>query len=33
MKLPYIRDEVNATGQRVVVTGASGTIGRAIAPS
>ncbi|MFN8125948.1 MAG: SDR family NAD(P)-dependent oxidoreductase [Candidatus Nanopelagicales bacterium] len=31
MKIPYIHDEVDATGKRVIITGASGTFGRAIA--
>lgn len=30
MKIPYIHDNVDATGKRVLVTGASGTFGRAI---
>lgn len=31
MRMPYIHDEIDAAGRRVVVTGASSTVGRAIA--
>ena len=31
MRIPYLHDNTDATGKRVLVTGASGTFGRAIA--
>ncbi|MCB0900343.1 MAG: SDR family NAD(P)-dependent oxidoreductase, partial [Actinobacteria bacterium] len=31
MKLPYLHDEMDARGKRVLITGASGTFGAAIA--